>query len=140
MWYWIEQTETGPIYNAIENIEYGTTLSTVPITGVSSVPGTFSWVTTDEEFTSYGVGNVTLTWKFTPNDITKYLETNGTVSVNVTAPAPTPFTITSNNRDKIGYTNETTDLVIPETFVDNGTAYKVVGIGDTAFYGCNSLT
>ena len=123
----------------VTDIEYGTTLSTVPITGTSSVPGTFSWVTTDEEFASYNAGNVELEWKFIPNDITKYLETNGTVSVNVTTPLTT-FTITSSNKTKIGYTNETTDLVIPETFVDNGTAYKVVGIGDTAFYGCNSLT
>ena len=123
----------------VTDIEYGTTLSTVPITGTSSVPGTFSWVTTDEEFASYNAGNVELEWKFIPNDITKYLETNGTVSVNVTTPLTT-FTITSSNKTKIGYTNETTDLVIPETFVDNGTTYKVVGIGNSAFEGCINLT
>ncbi len=42
------------------------------------------------------------------------------------------FIITRENRSKIGYTDETTDLVISETFYDevDGVWYKVVGIAD----------
>ena len=45
----------------------------------------------------------------------------------------TDFTITRDNRHMIGYTDETTNLVIPSRFTaDDGTNYKVVAIDDTA--------
>ena len=52
----------------------------------------------------------------------------------------TPFTITISNRNMIGYSNTITNLVIPKSFIDNGTEYKVVGIGNRAFFNCTSLT
>jgi hypothetical protein len=52
-----------------------------------------------------------------------------------------PFTVTSDNRSMIGYTDEISELIIPETFTtDDGLAYKVTSIGDSAFYNCDSLT
>lgn len=57
------------------------------------------------------------------------------------------FTITSENRAAIGYTDETTDLVIPETFVGdgkNGTVkgrtYNVTTIAQFAFSSCKKLS
>ena len=51
------------------------------------------------------------------------------------------FVITSENRHMIGYTSETEDLVIPETFQDaDGTWYRVVGIDDYAFDCCNLIS
>ena len=52
------------------------------------------------------------------------------------------FTITSSNRDKIGYTGtENENLVIPETFYDeeNDVWYKVVAIGKSAFSSRSNL-
>ena len=60
----------------------------------------------------------------------------------------TAFTVTASNRSKIGYTDETTDLVIPETFYDeeDGKWYKVTAISTSsssmeaaAFYNCTNL-
>ena len=50
------------------------------------------------------------------------------------------FTITADNRHMIGYTDATTNLVIPETFEYDGTWYRVVGIGESAFGECLNLT
>lgn len=51
-----------------------------------------------------------------------------------------PFEITATNRAMIGYTDETTDLVIPATFQDeDGTWYRVTSIGNRAFYNCKNL-
>lgn len=45
-----------------------------------------------------------------------------------------PFTVTSDNRGMIGYTDEVTNLVIPATFQgEDGTWYKVTKIGEYAF-------
>lgn len=50
------------------------------------------------------------------------------------------FTVTIANRGMIGYTDETTELVIPETFrAGDGTWYKTIGIGLGAFSGCGNL-
>ncbi len=51
------------------------------------------------------------------------------------------FTITSNNRSKVGYTGaENENLVIPETFFDNDTWYRVISIDTQAFMSCANLT
>ena len=51
------------------------------------------------------------------------------------------FEIRATNRAMIGYTDETTDLVIPATFQgEDGTWYKVTSIGYEAFYKCTNLT
>ncbi len=52
----------------------------------------------------------------------------------------TDFTITNSNRAKIGYTDTTTDLVIPVAFKDGDTWYKVTSIGSSAFRDCTKLT
>ena len=53
----------------------------------------------------------------------------------------TPFTVTAENRDLVGYTGvENENLVIPATFSDGGVDYVVTSIGDKAFYGCTGLT
>ncbi len=49
------------------------------------------------------------------------------------------FTITADNRADIGYTDATTDLVIPETIVKDGVTYAVVAIGNKAFRDCSAL-
>ncbi len=53
----------------------------------------------------------------------------------------TPFTVTANNRSKIGYTGaEGENLVIPATFKDtDGTWYKVTALSG-AFQDCTNLT
>lgn len=53
----------------------------------------------------------------------------------------TPFTVTADNRDKVGYKGSwDEELIIPETFQDSdGTLYKVTAIGDSAFYGSEQL-
>lgn len=52
----------------------------------------------------------------------------------------TPFTITSSNRNMIGYTGAAGEnLVIPETFISDGIKYKVTGISSGAFYNCTNL-
>lgn len=51
------------------------------------------------------------------------------------------FIITSSNRSLIGYSNTTTDLVIPSTFTDeDGTIYTITEIGESAFFDCDHLT
>ncbi len=50
------------------------------------------------------------------------------------------FTITPENRAKIGYTDEIEELIIPATFQDeDGTWYKVTSIGKSAFDCCENL-
>lgn len=41
-------------------------------------------------------------------------------------------------RDNSYYNLET--IIIPATVINDGTSYSVTGIGDEAFYGCQSLT
>ena len=54
---------------------------------------------------------------------------------------PQDFTVTSNNREMVGYTGEENEnLVIPAVFEDNGTWYRVTTIGDSAFGECFNLT
>lgn len=57
------------------------------------------------------------------------------------------FTLTSSNRDKIGYSTEygkaSGKLTIPETFQDmsnNGKWYRITSIGHSAFASCSGLT
>ena len=82
-----------------------------------------------------------------------YTDENGitvTKDVEITVAADyTDFTVTKANRHKIGYTDETTDLVIPATFYDeeDQTWYRVTEIagyfypgGDAAFPYCTNLT
>ena len=53
---------------------------------------------------------------------------------------PTDFTVTSNNRDKVGYTGVTgQNLVIPAVFEDDGTWYRVKIIDNGAFYNCSTI-
>ena len=53
---------------------------------------------------------------------------------------PTDFTVTQENRAMVGYKGEANEnLVIPAVFEDNGTWYRVVAIGDYAFYICDYL-
>ena len=53
---------------------------------------------------------------------------------------PTPFVITAENKHLIGFTDDTSDLVIPETFTDdNGVTYKITGIDTNAFANCVNL-
>ena len=52
---------------------------------------------------------------------------------------PTDFTVTSKNRFQIGFTESTTDLVIPAIFEFNGVWYRVVRIDEKAFYNCSNI-
>ena len=69
-------------------IAAGTALSTHPISGdmtnrAKVVPGTFSWVTTDEEFTGTAGDIVEATWMFTPTDTTAYAPVTGVVALTI---------------------------------------------------------
>ena len=53
---------------------------------------------------------------------------------------PTEFTVTSGNREKVGYTGATgQNLVIPAVFEDDGTWYRVKIIDNGAFYNCSTI-
>ncbi len=53
---------------------------------------------------------------------------------------PIDFTVTLDNRSKIGYTGAAGEnLVIPEVFQDGDSWYRVTSIGSSAFDGCTSL-
>ena len=53
---------------------------------------------------------------------------------------PIEFTITKENRAKVGYTGKQNEnLVIPAVFQEDGTWYRVVNIGTEAFYNCSNL-
>lgn len=64
---------------------------------------------------------------------------NGVLTYDV-AGEYTEFTLTKDNRGDIGYTDSTTELNIPPTFIKDGTTYKVVGVDAEAFKGCSNLT
>ena len=92
------------------------------------------------------VGSYTLT--FTPKYGYKWNDGSTepksiTWSIENAEPSYVEFTVTADNRAKVGYTGtEGEELVIPATFVDpdDGVAYKVVAIGENAFNGCTNLT
>jgi len=51
------------------------------------------------------------------------------------------FTVTAENRTMVGFTGAANEnLVIPAVFENNGTWYRVISIGDSAFEYCFSLT
>ena len=50
------------------------------------------------------------------------------------------LTVTKNNRNLVGYTSATKELVIPEFIQDNGTMYHITKIGSDAFKNCKQLT
>ena len=53
----------------------------------------------------------------------------------------TPFTVTSENRNMVGYTGTSNEnLAIPATFSADGVDYVVTSIGDKAFMSCTNLT
>lgn len=53
---------------------------------------------------------------------------------------PNYFTITADNRNMVGYTDETTELNIPKFFVgEDNIKYKVTGIDSQAFRQCSNL-
>lgn len=53
---------------------------------------------------------------------------------------PSSFEIKSNNRALVGYTGEEDEVLeIPAVFQDNGTWYRITGIGAEAFYDCTEL-
>ena len=67
---------------------------------------------------------------------------NDTYTQTVT---PTDFTVTYENRSLIGFTESTTDFVIPAVFQNNGIWYRVTSIGMLhdwrgSFDGCTNLT
>ena len=62
--------------------------------GMASVPGTFSW-TTSTTVPSAGTSSESVT--FTPTDLTNYNAVTGSVSVTVSAAAPTVTTVTPTN-------------------------------------------
>jgi hypothetical protein len=51
----------------------------------------------------------------------------------------TPFELTADNYEMTGI-ERSGDVVIPEMFEYNGLKYKVVSIGDKAFYDCSDMT
>ena len=54
---------------------------------------------------------------------------------------PQAFTVTSNNRNQIGYVGTAGEnLVIPAMFQNGDTWYRVTSIGDSAFKNCTGLT
>ena len=76
----------------------------------------------------------------TENGITKYTCSVCGNSYNEEL-IPTDFTVTSDNREMIGYTGaESENLVIPAVFENNGAWYRVTAICDLAFYNCDNLT
>ena len=53
---------------------------------------------------------------------------------------PTEFTVTSENREMVGYTGATGEVLdIPAVFQNDGVWYRVTSIGDFAFTGCTDL-
>lgn len=70
-------------------------------------------------------------------DANTYCDTCGTKFVE----AYTPFTVTQENREMIGYTSNTSRLNIPATFQgDDGVWYKVTTIGQGAFLAESNIT
>ena len=93
----------------------------IPALGHDYVPVTTIPTATEDGYTTYGCSRC--------ND--SYKETIKT----------TAFTVTADNRVQIGYTDTTTNLVIPAVFQgEDGTWYRVNQIGEQAFQNCTSLT
>lgn len=62
------------------------------------------------------------------------------ITVSIQEPECEDFVVTESNRYMIGYTDETTELVIPETFQgSDGIWYRVIGIDNNAFNGCENI-
>ena len=59
-------------------------------------------------------------------------EWSGSLVYSVDVEEYIPFTITSANRTKVGYSASNPTFDIPETFIENGVHYKVVAIADDA--------
>lgn len=206
-------------YTAIPNVESTIVdtqpLSDLPIDGIATtsddteVPGTFSWVTADDDF-DHSVETGTATWVFTPDDQDMYMPVYGTVTLTIVShvieipsiindkfvyngntKSPSwknydsskmtiggdtsatevdmyyttfkpkgyytwedesqstksiswgiykSFTITSSNRDQIGYTGmDGENLIIPETFIKEGIQHIVTGMNIHTFDSCDGL-
>jgi hypothetical protein len=72
----------------VSTIAAGSALSAHPISGdmthrAKVVPGTFSWVTTDEEFVGVAGDSVEATWMFTPDDQVVYAPVTGKVVLTI---------------------------------------------------------
>jgi len=84
--------------------------------------------------------NLTAKWKFDPINLEKFHPVEGNINLDVVQTEPTPFTLTSSNISEIGYTDTTTDLVIPETFIGtDGVLYKVTSIDNQTFHSDTNL-
>ena len=109
------------------------------------IPDTIARVSDIENLVSPGAGN---TEEFIESILPNIIDNgvryelsidNGVISPDI-AGDYTEFTITADNRADIGYTDDTTDLVIPSVFVKDGVTYKVTSIGEDAFSLCSNLT
>ena len=108
--------------------------------------------TTEGNFWHY-VDGVPTVWEIHIHNYTSVVTTEPTATANGIATytcscgdsyteelVPQDFTVTSNNREMVGYTGEENEnLVIPAVFEDNGTWYRVTTIGDDAFIECSNL-
>lgn len=75
------------------------------------------------------------------NGITKYTCSVCNHFYTATDYVPVDFTVTADNRTKIGYAEaENENLVIPAVFEDNGVWYRVIRIDGSAFWRCTMLT
>ena len=110
--------------------------------------------TTEGNFWHY-VDGVPTVWEIHIHNYTSVVTTEPTATANGIATytcscgdsyteelVPQDFTVTSNNREMVGYTGEENEnLVIPAIFEHNGIWYRVVEIGDHAFASfCTNLT
>ena len=94
----------------------------------ADVPGSFSWLTTDEDFYKYTSGTVAVKWLFTPTDQDKYESVIGTVTLSIIETETGE--LTSSDRDSVGINEYTTTIVLPAIFVSS--AGKVTRINSIA--------